>query len=49
VGLDLTAAGRRLLERAYPLVLAVEAQSFRGLTHRERAQLGRLLGKLLAE
>jgi DNA-binding MarR family transcriptional regulator len=49
VALDLTAAGRGLLKRAYPLVFAADAESFRALTENEKVQLGRLLRKLLGE
>jgi DNA-binding MarR family transcriptional regulator len=49
IALDLSPAGRRLLELAYPLVSTVEAESFRVLTDREKAQLGSLLRKLLGE
>lgn len=44
----LTAAGRRLLTRAYPLVEASNRAGFSMLTAAERGELGRLLRKVLA-
>jgi DNA-binding MarR family transcriptional regulator len=44
----LTGAGRELLSRAYPVVQATDGDNFGVLTAEERADLGRLLQKLLA-
>jgi DNA-binding MarR family transcriptional regulator len=43
----LTGAGRELLGRAYPVVRSLEGDNFGALTADERADLGRLLRKLL--
>ena len=45
--LRLTAAGRSLLVRAYPVVSAHQDQAFAALTDAERAELVRILGKLV--
>jgi DNA-binding MarR family transcriptional regulator len=42
----LTAAGRALLQRAYPIIEATNRDGFAGLTQRERGELTRLLQKL---
>lgn len=47
--LELTASGRRLLARAYPIVERSNQESFAALSERERSELGRILSKLLAE
>jgi DNA-binding MarR family transcriptional regulator len=44
---QLTAAGRRILSRANPLVEACNHESFARLTHAERATLARAFAKLL--
>jgi DNA-binding MarR family transcriptional regulator len=44
---QLTAAGRRLLSRAYPLVEACNQESFASLTRAERRVLGTAFSKLL--
>ncbi|RZU53120.1 DNA-binding MarR family transcriptional regulator [Krasilnikovia cinnamomea] len=44
--LGLTEAGRRALERAYPVVSAHQEQAFAALTADEKAELARVLGKL---
>lgn len=46
--LQLTPQGRRLLTKAYPVVLATNRESFAGLTSAERAELARLLHKLIS-
>jgi len=45
--LALTAAGRDVLARAYPVVSAHQNEAFAVLTNAERAELARLLGKLM--
>lgn len=45
--LRLTAAGKRSLLKAYPIVEASNRESFEALTSAERADLARLLGKLM--
>lgn len=46
--LRLSAAGRRLLARAYPVIEATNRDSFAALSPAERSDLARLLHKLLA-
>jgi DNA-binding MarR family transcriptional regulator len=43
----LTAAGKALLQRAYPIIKTTNREGFQALTPRERDELGRLLEKLL--
>lgn len=45
--LALTAAGRALLRKAYPIVKAADEACFTSLSSSERERLGDLLGKLL--
>jgi len=45
--LALTTAGRNLLLRAYPVVSAHQDEAFAALTTAERAELARILGKLM--
>lgn len=49
VALALTTAGRRLLERAYPLVTEANERSFAMLTAREKKTLAGLLTRVLGE
>lgn len=49
VGLAITAAGRRLLERAYPVVAETNEQSFAALTASEKKTLAALLTRVLGE
>ncbi len=46
--LEVTRKGKALLAKAYPLVAAIEARSFKALTKGERTELGRLLTQVLA-
>jgi len=45
--LELTAQGKALLRRAYPVVENVQREIFRGLSKREQVLLGQLLRKVL--
>ena len=45
--LELTTAGRSVLLRAYPVVSAHQDEAFAALTTAERAELARILGKLM--
>lgn len=46
--LEVTAQGKALLRRAYPIVAATNRDSFAALSRHEQATLGDLLRKLLA-
>ena len=45
--LELTKAGRNVLARAYPVVRAHQDEAFAALTNAERAELARILDKLM--
>jgi DNA-binding MarR family transcriptional regulator len=46
--LRVTAKGKALLQRAYPIVKQADGKAFAALSAKEREQLGQLLRKLLA-